>query len=218
MPWRSFKLLMPHRMRRRLRSKLRSRISPATSIASLQTSFSPKDTLRSLQSYRWSVYDFQYLLLAIIGIFSLCMIQSADPFGKTFVASALLLSLLLPITRQFFLPFLPIAAWLIFFYACQYVSYRNSTGTTQLTVIGSFPPNIAPVFGFASYRLWKTSYMAPTSATSFPHIRVWCLTYLRGFLMDSATTEHHLCARLSCLSLGHPGQSRCLPKHSATSV
>jgi inositol phosphorylceramide synthase catalytic subunit len=121
MPWRSFKLLMPHRMRRRLRSKLRSRISPATSIASLQTSFSPKDTLRSLQSYRWSVYDFQYLLLAIIGIFSLCMIQSADPFGKTFVASALLLSLLLPITRQFFLPFLPIAAWLIFFYACQYV-------------------------------------------------------------------------------------------------
>jgi hypothetical protein len=31
----------------------------------------------------------------------------------------LLLSLVLPITRQFFLPFLPIAAWLIFFYACR---------------------------------------------------------------------------------------------------
>lgn len=121
MPWRSFKLLMPHRMRRKLRSKLRSRISPATSIATLQTSFSPKDTLRSLQSYRWSVYDFQYLLLAIIGIFSLCIIPSADPFGKTLVASLLLLSLLLPITRQFFLPFLPIAAWLLFFYSCQYV-------------------------------------------------------------------------------------------------
>lgn len=177
MPWRSFKLLMPHRMRRKLRSKLRSRISPATSIASLQTSFSPKDTLRSLQSYRWSVYDFQYLLLAIIGIFSLCMIQSADPFGKTFVASALLLSLLLPITRQFFLPFLPIAAWLIFFYACQYVFCRYFTWISQLTVIDSFPPNIAPAFGFVFCQLWKISCTAPTSATSFPHTRAWYLTY-----------------------------------------
>lgn len=125
MPWRSFKLLMPHRMRRRLRSKLRSRLSPATSIASLQTSFSPKDTLRSLQSYRWSVYDLQYVLLAIIGIFSLCIIESPGVFGKTTIASLLLLSLLLPITRQFFLPFLPIAGWLIFFYACQYVPRSN---------------------------------------------------------------------------------------------
>jgi inositol phosphorylceramide synthase catalytic subunit len=123
-PWRSFKLLMPHRMRRRLRSKLRSRVSPATSIASLQTSFSVKDTVRSLQSYRWSLYDLQYILLAIIGIFSLSLIQSPGVIGKTTIASLLLLSLLLPITRQFFLPFLPIAAWLIFFYACQYVPAR----------------------------------------------------------------------------------------------
>lgn len=120
MPWRSFKLLMPHRMRRRLRSRLRSRQSPASSIASMQTSFSPRDTLRSLQSYRWSAYDFQYLLLMIIGIFSLSVIQ-ANPVGKTAIASLLLTSLLLPITRQFFLPFLPVASWLIFFYACQYV-------------------------------------------------------------------------------------------------
>lgn len=123
-PWRSFKLLMPYRMRRKLRSRLRSRVSPTSSIASLQTSFSPKDTLRSLQSYRWSVYDFQYLLLMIIGIFSLSIIE-ASPLTKTALASLLLTSLLLPITRQFFLPFLPIAAWLIFFYACQYVLIRS---------------------------------------------------------------------------------------------
>ncbi|KAL1962508.1 hypothetical protein VTN77DRAFT_9629 [Rasamsonia byssochlamydoides] len=120
-PWRTFKLLMPHRMRRKLRSRLRSRVSPASSIASLQTSFSPKDTLRSLQSYRWTWYDFQYLLLMIVGIFSLSVIQSPGPLGKTAVATLLLTSLLLPITRQFFLPFLPIAAWLIFFYACQFI-------------------------------------------------------------------------------------------------
>jgi hypothetical protein len=120
-PWRTFKLLVPYRMRRKLRSKLRSRISPASSIASLQTSFSPSDTLRSLQAHRWTLFDFQYLLLTIIGIFSLSVIPSPGPIGKTFVATLLLTSLLLPITRQFFLPFLPIASWLIFFYACQYV-------------------------------------------------------------------------------------------------
>ena len=31
-------------------------------------------------------------------------------------------SLIVPLTRQFFLPFLPIAAWLIFFYGCQFIS------------------------------------------------------------------------------------------------
>jgi hypothetical protein len=118
-PWRSIQLLVPHRMRRKIRSKLRSRLSPTSSISSLQTSFSPVDTLRSLQSHRWTPYDFQYLLLLIVGIFSLSMIEVPGPLAKTAVFTLLLFSLLLPITRQFFLPFLPVAGWLVFFYACQ---------------------------------------------------------------------------------------------------
>ena len=117
-PWRSIQLLVPHRLRRKLRSKLRNRQSPASTITTLQTSFSPADTLRSLQSHRWTAYDGQYLILAILGIFSLCIIEQPGALVKTAVASLLLTSLVLPITRQFFLPFLPIAAWLIFFYAC----------------------------------------------------------------------------------------------------
>ena len=119
LPWPTLKLLVPHRLRRKLRSRLRNRQSPASSIATLQTSFSPADTLRSLQSHRWTVYDGQYLILAILGIFSLCIIETPGALVKTVVASLLLFSLVLPITRQFFLPFLPIAAWLIFFYACR---------------------------------------------------------------------------------------------------
>lgn len=118
MPWRSFQLLVPYRMRRKIRSKLRSRLSP-TSISTLQISLSPVDSLRSLQAHRWTPYDFQYLLLLIIGIFSLTVMQSPGPLAKTAISTLLLCSLLLPITRQFFLPFLPIAGWLIFFYACQ---------------------------------------------------------------------------------------------------
>lgn len=122
----SLPTMLPHRLRRKFRStrsKIRSRQTPSSSISALQTSFNPKDTLRSLRAHQWSVYDAQYIFLAIVGIFALCVIQSPGPMVKTAVATLLMLSLLLPITRQFFLPFLPIAAWLVFFFSCQYVSY-----------------------------------------------------------------------------------------------
>ncbi|KIX92267.1 uncharacterized protein Z520_12013 [Fonsecaea multimorphosa CBS 102226] len=120
-PWKSLQLLVPHRLRRRLRSKLRNRSSPASSLASLKTSFSPADTLRSLQNHRWSIYDGQWLFLAIVGIFSLSIIEFPGPLVKTAVATLLLASLIFPITRQFFRPFMPIAAYLIFFYACRFI-------------------------------------------------------------------------------------------------
>ncbi|KAF8458223.1 hypothetical protein BDZ91DRAFT_666153 [Kalaharituber pfeilii] len=119
-------LVVPHRMRRKLRSQLRSRQSPASYLASLQTSWSPKDTIRALRSHRWSLYDGQYLILIIIGIFCLSIIEFPGPLIKTAIATLLMVSLLLPITRQFFLPFLPIVAWLVLFYACRFipVEYR----------------------------------------------------------------------------------------------
>ena len=120
--WPSMPSILPHRIRRKIKStksRLRARQSPSSTITSLQTSFNPADTLKSLRTHQWSHHDAQFLLLALVGIFSLCVIQSPGPFVKTIVASLLMLALLLPITRQFFLPFLPIAAWLVFFYACQ---------------------------------------------------------------------------------------------------
>lgn len=117
--WPSLPILIPQRIRRKLRSKVRSRQSPSSSLASLQTSFSPAGTICSLRSHRWSCYDGQYLLLAILGIFSLCVIESPGPTVKTAVATLLFVSLILPVTRQFFLPFVPIATWLVFFYACR---------------------------------------------------------------------------------------------------
>jgi inositol phosphorylceramide synthase catalytic subunit len=120
--WPSIPAFVPHRIRRKIRStrsKLRSRQSPTSVITSLQTSVSPSDTLRSLKHHRWSYYDGQYLFLAILGIFTLCIIQEPGPMIKTLVAALLLTSLLLPLTRQFFLPFLPIAGWIILWYGFQ---------------------------------------------------------------------------------------------------
>lgn len=118
-------LTMPYRLRRKFRSTksmIRSRQSPASSsITRLATSFNPSDTLDSLHTHQWSWYDAQYLFLAILGIFALSIIPTYGPFFKTLVASLLLTSLVLPVTRQFFLPILPIFAWLTFFYACAFI-------------------------------------------------------------------------------------------------
>lgn len=120
--WPSIPVILPHRFRRKLRStrsRLRSRISPTSSIASLHTSFKPSDTIRALRLHQWSYYDAQYLFLAILGIFALTVIESPGPLTKTFMAAMLMLALVLPITRQFFLPFLPVAAWLTFWFSCK---------------------------------------------------------------------------------------------------
>lgn len=110
--------LIPHRIRRKFRSKVRSRQSPTSSVTELKTSLHPADTLIALRRHKWSLWDGQYLVLTVLGIFSLCMIPSPGPFVKTAVATLLLTSLILPLTCQFFLPFLPIITWLVWFYAC----------------------------------------------------------------------------------------------------
>ncbi|KAF2661689.1 aureobasidin resistance protein Aur1 [Lophiostoma macrostomum CBS 122681] len=115
---------IPHRVRRKwraTRSRIRSRQSPTSSLASLETSCSPADTLRSLRTHPWSIYDGQYLILAIIAIFALSVSEAPGPFAKTFVSALLMLGLVLPISRQFLLPFLPALTWLLLFSACKYV-------------------------------------------------------------------------------------------------
>lgn len=110
---------IPQRYRRRLRSKLRARQSPASSISSVETSFSPYDTLRALRSHRWSTHDAQYLFLVILITFSLSISPSPGPLQKTAAVTGAIGLLLVPVTRQFFLPFLPIGTWLLFFFSCR---------------------------------------------------------------------------------------------------
>lgn len=116
--WRpSIPTIIPHRIRRKLRSKMRSRQSPSTSFGQLHTSYSPADTLEALRLHRWSFYDGQYLILIILGIFSLCITPSPGPLVKTLLATLIITALILPVTRQFLLPSLAIWSWLVFFYA-----------------------------------------------------------------------------------------------------
>ena len=119
----SVPVLIPHRVRRRLRklgSKVRNRNSPSSTLTGLETSWNPADTLKALRRHQWSYYDAQYLLL-LLGVFSLSIIEHPGALVKTAVAVLLMTALIIPITRQFWFPFVPIATWLIFFYSCQYV-------------------------------------------------------------------------------------------------
>ena len=109
---------IPHRIRRKLRSKIRSRQSPNNNFSHLQTSYNPRDTLHALAQHKWSFYDGQYLVLLILGIFSLCIIPTPGPLVKTAISTLIVTALILPVTRQFLLPSLAIWMWLIFFYAC----------------------------------------------------------------------------------------------------
>ncbi|MCJ1319757.1 Aureobasidin resistance protein Aur1 [Xylographa vitiligo] len=113
--------MLPHRLRRKLKSKIRSRQSPASIVSSVETSFNPADTLHALREHDWSYYDAQYLLLFILALFALSIIETYGPLFKTAVVILLLTALVLPLTRQFFLPFLPIATWLVFFYSCRFI-------------------------------------------------------------------------------------------------
>ncbi|KAI5292069.1 Aureobasidin resistance protein Aur1, partial [Ascosphaera atra] len=108
LPWKTVQMFLPHRLRRKIRSKLRSRMSPTSSISTLKRSWSPSDTLKTLNSHRWTIWDAQYLFMAALGILSLCIIQSPGPLVRALIAVVVLSTLLFPVTCQFFLPALPI--------------------------------------------------------------------------------------------------------------
>jgi len=118
----SIRLLIPHKVRRKWRStksRIHSGMAPSSTLAALDLSFSPLDTVKALGRHQWSVYDAQYIFLLLVGIFVLCVVETPGAFVKMALATLIILSLILPITRQFFLPALPIFGWLFLFYSCK---------------------------------------------------------------------------------------------------
>lgn len=154
-----------NRMRRKLGSRMRSGQSPGSSLATLQTSYKPADTIRSLRAHKWSIYDGQYILLAVLSIFCLSIMEFPGVIVKTVVSTLLMISLILPITRQFFLPFLPIATWLLLFFSCRYVVVNFSechVPRSLIVYLDLFRLKYARTSGFAFFQPLRTSYMVRT--------------------------------------------------------
>ncbi|KAG0068676.1 Aureobasidin resistance protein Aur1 [Linnemannia elongata] len=77
-------------------------------------------TIRPLQKHRYTLYDLQYVFL--FALFSFCYFIMDKPIWFKLPIALGAIGLLIPRkTRQFMLPFLAIAAWLILFYCCRFI-------------------------------------------------------------------------------------------------
>lgn len=85
-------------------------------VASLQRSFNPADGLRTLRRHRWNIYDLQHLITVAFVLFSFIIAPIPIIVDLGIVAGYSLL-VLMPATRQFFLPSLPIWTYLFYFFS-----------------------------------------------------------------------------------------------------
>lgn len=90
--------------------------APVTGVAALQKSFNPADGLRTLRRHRWTIYDLQHLVTVIFVLFSL-IIAPIPLLVDVGIVTGYSLLVLMPATRQFFLPSLPIWTYLLYFFS-----------------------------------------------------------------------------------------------------
>ncbi|CAO3569222.1 unnamed protein product [Mortierella alpina] len=77
-------------------------------------------TIKPLQQHHYTLFDLQYLFLFVL--FSFCYGIMDKPVWFKLPIALTSVALLIPRrTRQFMLPFLAIAAWLILFYCCRFI-------------------------------------------------------------------------------------------------
>ncbi|KAI1385923.1 PAP2-domain-containing protein [Hypoxylon trugodes] len=98
------------------------------SIAALQTSFKITDSFQQLRTRKWSVFDVQYVVLAGLTLTSIWIIEPSAPFIKTAAALGYLSLLLMPATRQFFLPSWPIWTYLLYFFSSRFIPFDIRPG------------------------------------------------------------------------------------------
>ncbi|KAI2466909.1 PAP2-domain-containing protein [Annulohypoxylon bovei var. microspora] len=96
---------------------------PTQSIAALNRSFKITDTFELLKTRKWSVFDVQYAVVTGLCIFSMWIVEPSAPIIKTAAGLGYLLLLLMPATRQFFLPSWPIWSYLLFFFSSRFIPY-----------------------------------------------------------------------------------------------
>lgn len=130
---RALKIKIPERFqpggsRRRSRSKKpkRQHYDEPTDITRLQRSLNPLDGVRAIQRHRWGWLDIQYAALAGFMLFSL-VIAPMPVLVKIGIPVVSLLVCLMPATRQFFLPSMPIWIYLLYFFCSRYVVIYTSS-------------------------------------------------------------------------------------------
>jgi len=116
---------IPHKLRsstRRLRRRhAQSAAAGNEPVTALKTSLNPVDGVRSLLRHQWSLYDAQHIFTMMLLVFSFA-IAPMPPLVELGIVAGYSVLLLVPVTRQFFLPSLPIWTYLLYFFSSRYVS------------------------------------------------------------------------------------------------
>lgn len=213
-----------HVGRRRARSKSKATHPGAEDVTTLRTSFNISDGLRDLQKRKWKPSDLQYVFLAGLTLFSLWIAPPA-PALKFFALLAASWILLMPATRQFFMPSVTIWVWLVYFFCSRYVLPPASAAALTATFCFCvphcplprrpgdeprsnmicytvlFPTSTDPISGSVFCLPLRTFYTAPTCPTFFLRTNTPSSTFLLGCHTASFTLERLPCAPCSCSSL-----------------
>ena len=147
----------------------------ASDLTTISFSLNPQDTIQALKRHKWTYMDLHHLFLFCLLAFAFT-IAKLHFLLKFLAISAIITVLLIPITSQFFLPFLPIATWLIFFFSCRYVHPRDSILTTDTSLL-HLDPRSRSAYCLRS----RTYYTAQTYRISSRGIRILYSMFSVGY-------------------------------------
>ncbi|KAK9469701.1 hypothetical protein V1512DRAFT_256851 [Lipomyces arxii] len=94
---------------------------PAPPVHRIDTSFNVFKTIVRIKTHKLCATDLQYVLLFFVGVFCFFVVEIPTLIWKILLVLAIATGLLIPITSQVVLPFLPVASWLILFYSCRFI-------------------------------------------------------------------------------------------------
>ncbi|KAK9361968.1 hypothetical protein V1504DRAFT_449994 [Lipomyces starkeyi] len=87
----------------------------------IETSFNVLKTVAKIRGHKLCATDLQYVFLFFVGVFCFFVVEEPKLAFKILIALGLLVAIVIPITSQFFFPFLPIAAYLFLFYSSRFI-------------------------------------------------------------------------------------------------
>ncbi|KAF7291483.1 acidPPc domain-containing protein [Mycena kentingensis (nom. inval.)] len=118
-------------------------------VGRLDKSLNPKDTISRLQRHKFTWSDSIYLCHLAAAAFWLPLMEVPGYPTKLLIPILFTIALLVPLTSQFFIPAIPVFAWLLMFYTSQFIpdEWRPTISVALLPALESvlFGANISDI-------------------------------------------------------------------------
>ncbi|KAJ6491569.1 hypothetical protein DFH09DRAFT_1208095 [Mycena vulgaris] len=108
-------------------------------VGRLDKSLSPKDTINRLRRHTFTWSDSVYIFHLVSAVFWLFLMQQPAYPLKLAIPFLFTVALLVPLTSQFFLPAVPVFAWLIMYYTSRFIppAWRPTVSVALLPTLES---------------------------------------------------------------------------------